>query len=253
VAGQEAQFSSKDVQDVAGLSYRQINDWDARGVLPNDREGAGSWRRFTAKELFTVIVCAELRRHFGVSLSRLNYVREIMGHEEKNFLTWAYRLMVMLGVEVWLLTDLEKTFIMDSELEFLDLMGNGFFSGESERGYLFLKVSPLVNRLVEAIPDVEPAEAHGLGYEIMRRDEGTHFTREEVFVLESLRRPEFSRVEVILNNGEIKTIKTEEKQDSSSTLRSLLSQHGYQELTIVQKNGRVVSIKQQAVHKPHEL
>jgi DNA-binding transcriptional MerR regulator len=249
MSSEYATFSAKEVLDIAGLSYRQINDWDARGTLPNERTRDGGWRRFSPRHLFIVMVIAELRRRFGVPLKRLDYVRECMTQKGANHLVAAVELMSIFGVGVWLLTDLEETFIMDSELEFLDLMGNRFFGGDSDASYLFLKVNPLVNRVLEAIPEVGPIESHGKGYEIIKQTSGTLLDRNETFVVESLRRPEVSRVEVVLKSGEIKTIRTAKKADPSDELQRLLSEHPYQKLTVVLRGGEIVSVEQESVHK----
>jgi len=247
----EPTFSAREVQDAAGLSYRQINDWDSRGALPHERRSDRSWRRFTPKELFVLMVCAEIRRKFGVPVSRLRYVREVMEREGANHLLAAAGLMLSHGLGVWLLTDLERTFIMDSELGFIDLMNMGAFGGNQENAYVFVKVNPLVNQLLEKIPSIGQLEAHGRGYEILRelRDQATPKSRAEAFVLEMIRSPDVNRVEITLGNGEIKTLKTSTNHDVTEQLVSLLEEEEYQRLTVIQKAGHIVSIEQQAVHK----
>jgi hypothetical protein len=197
------------------------------------------------------MVCAEMRKKFGVPLGRLRFVREVMEQDEANHFAAAAKLMVIFGVGVWILTDFEETFIMDSELEFVSLMELGFFGGEDEKSYAFVKVNPLVNRLLDMMQDVEPLASHGRGYKILRQidSHGRVRSREEAFVLETIRDPEFSRVEVVLDNGDIKTIRTSAKRDATEQLEELLRRHTYQKLTVVQQDGRIVSIDQQATHK----
>lgn len=247
----EISFSAGEVKDAAGLTYRQINDWDSRGALPHGRKSGRSWRRFSPKELFVLMVCAEIREKFGVPVARLRYVREVMERDGANHLLAAAGMMVTHGMGVWLLTDLERTFIMDSELGFIDLMNMGGFGGNEEAGFVFVKVNPLVNRLLEKIPSIGQLEAHGRGYEVLRelQDQATPKSRAEAFVLEMIRSPDVNRVEITLESGEIKTLKSSTNHDVTEQLLSLLEEEEYQRLTVVQKAGHIVSIEQQAVHK----
>lgn len=164
----ERAFSSSEMQQAAGLSYRQINDWDERGAIPSDREGERGWRRFSAREIFVVMVISEIHKRFGVPISRMGFIRECMLQDGANHLAVAIRLMSVVGVGVWLLTDLEETFVMDSELEFQDLMDLGYFRAEDERAYVFMSLTPLVNRFLELAGDGSTLKPHGRGYEIIR-------------------------------------------------------------------------------------
>ena len=129
-------FTAKDAKKLAGLSYRQLNDWDARGAVPAERDKEGGWRKFTAKQLFALMICNEIRRLYGTPVERLRFVRFFMMQEGADHLAAAIRLMAE-GFHVFLLTDLKETFVMDSDLEFRDYMELGYFRVEETRPYLF--------------------------------------------------------------------------------------------------------------------
>jgi hypothetical protein len=59
-------FTACDVYRTAGLSYRQLNNWDLKGVLPNSRRKEAGWRTFSYREVFAIFVCSEIRTRFGV-------------------------------------------------------------------------------------------------------------------------------------------------------------------------------------------
>ena len=111
-AARERVFSARDVQRASGLTARQLNDWDERGALPHDREGEIGWRRFSIREMFVLVVCAELRSKFGVSVERVKHVQKFMLQDGADHFAAAIRLMGVLGVALWLLTDFEGTFVM---------------------------------------------------------------------------------------------------------------------------------------------
>jgi DNA-binding transcriptional MerR regulator len=69
-------LTSKDLKTILGLTYRQINDWQTRGLLPSIQEqekglnkGAG-WKKFSFLELIPLAILGELKKN-GFSISRL--------------------------------------------------------------------------------------------------------------------------------------------------------------------------------------
>src|ERR1700742_753106 len=82
-------YTSRDVTALTGLSARQLQLWDAGGLLspaiPPERTAAGGYteRRYTPIELFELLVLADLRRR-GFSVRQLHellrILRERFGH-----------------------------------------------------------------------------------------------------------------------------------------------------------------------------
>src|SRR4051794_13242259 len=72
-------YSSREVAAMTGLTARQLQLWDAGGLLspaiPSHRTAAGGYteRRYTPIELFELLVLADLRRH-GFSISALHTI-----------------------------------------------------------------------------------------------------------------------------------------------------------------------------------
>ncbi len=247
----DREYSSSDVQDAAGLSARQQNDWDSRGLLPHEREGEEGWRRYTPREIFALMVCTEIRRQYGTPVEKLKWVQQFMLKEGANHFEAAVRIMSLLGVGVWLCTDLEETFILDSELEFTMLWQDHHFGASRERAFLFVPVNPLVNRLLACLKEPVELEAHGLGYRVMRSVESMQSARtpEEILVLDLIRKEEVDKVEVVSPGGHVETIRTTTRHDSAADILHLLNEP-YQRLTVVKKDGNVVHIEQEVPIKP---
>jgi hypothetical protein len=248
----ERLYSSRDVQDAAGLTARQQNDWDGRGALPHDREGEEGWRRFTPREVFVLAVCAEIRRRFGTPVERLRSIQSFMLEDGANHFEAAVRLFGTLGVGIWLLTDFEDTFIMDSELEFQDLWSLGMFGAENESAFVLINVTPLMHRVLGCLKEPIKLEAHGRGYEIMRNVEaiGRVRTEDEARVLEKVRSGDFVKVEIEMPNGEIKTIRTTSRPDPASNLEALLDAEPYQTITLTKQDDTIVRVVQEITTKP---
>ena len=80
-------YSSREVAAITGLTARQLQLWDAGGLLspaiPSHKTAAGGYteRRYTPVELFELLVLADLRRR-GFSIHQL---REILRVRQDRF------------------------------------------------------------------------------------------------------------------------------------------------------------------------
>jgi DNA-binding transcriptional MerR regulator len=80
-------YSSREVAAITGLTARQLQVWDAGGLLsstiPSHRTAAGGYteRRYTPIDLFELLVLAELRGH-GFTVHQLH---AIVGALEEQF------------------------------------------------------------------------------------------------------------------------------------------------------------------------
>jgi DNA-binding transcriptional MerR regulator len=76
-------YSSREVAAMSGLSARQLQIWDARGLLTPTvrphRTPAGGYteRRYTPIELFELLVLADLRRR-GFSVQQLHQILRVL-------------------------------------------------------------------------------------------------------------------------------------------------------------------------------
>lgn len=166
---EDRQFTASDLREVAGLSYRQLNDWDAKGVLPRSREKDGAWRRFTPRDVFVIMVVAEIRKRFGVPLEMLSWLKSFMLQEGADHFQAAVELIAHLGVSVFVVTDLRKTFFMEPDVEVANLLMMEYYRGNEPDQFLAIKVNPIVNRILACLKNPVYLETHGLGYELYNR------------------------------------------------------------------------------------
>src|SRR5947207_11310740 len=79
-------YGSREVAALTGLTARQLQLWDAGGLLspaiPSDKTVAGGYteRRYTPIELFELLVLADLRRR-GVSIPPLHTIVRILKNQ----------------------------------------------------------------------------------------------------------------------------------------------------------------------------
>lgn len=245
----EQDFRASDVKEVADLSYRQLHNWDSKGALPSQREAKEGWRRFTTREVFVLLVCKEIREKFGVPLESLGFVKSFMLQKEADHFRYALTMMKDYGLTVYLLTDFKETFILDNDLEFEDLFELAFFRGDDPAGYIFLKLNPLVNRLLKwrDLPELKTSNVVYDSLNVARTRERAG-SQQELEVLRLIREKAYQRILVHLKGGKIVEIDVEEDLSKDELakrekdIRELLNDKDYQTITVQRHDGRIVHI-----------
>jgi len=116
-------YSSREVAALTGLTARQLQLWDAGGLLspaiPSHRTEAGGYteRRYTPIDLFELLVLADLRRR-GFSIPQLHRIVRILKEQFGSCLFDA----TGGGSGVQLLTDGRNVYARTSHGEFFNLL-----------------------------------------------------------------------------------------------------------------------------------
>ena len=116
-------YSSREGAALTGLTARQLQLWDAGGLLspaiPSHRTAAGGYteRRYTPIELFELLVLADLRRR-GFSVPQLHTIVDVLKAEFHTGLFAA----TGGGGPVQLLTDGEEVYARTAHGEFYNLL-----------------------------------------------------------------------------------------------------------------------------------
>ncbi len=111
------QFTSNDVAALTGITLRQLQWWDERGVVVPARDGRR--RLYSPADLAEVAVICELRRK-GFSLQR---VRKVMRFLQREF---GKRLVEVAGgsTEYHLLTDGREIYVETSPQQVVNILKN---------------------------------------------------------------------------------------------------------------------------------
>ena len=248
---EERSFTAKNLEDLTDLTSRQVNDWDARGAIPHGRSGSKGWRKYSVREIFALVVCAELRRQFGIPVEKLKYITGEMLKEGMDDFGTATQWMALLGVDVWLVTDFSGLFMIDTELELIDVMENGGFRGAGTKGLIWLRLNDLVNRILSNLPDPISLPTHGKGYELInevRKQFGASNAR-EFRLLSDIRSGDYESIEVISKDGEVSRIITKQRHETGANIAALLESKDFQSVMITKTNGSVVSVVQEVSEK----
>lgn len=111
------EFTSRQVVEMTGISARQLQWWDERGVVVPAREGHR--RVYSMQDLMDVAVICELRRK-GFSLQRVRAVMRFLNREFGKRLAQT----VSASSDLHLLTDGDSIYLETSPAQIVDILKN---------------------------------------------------------------------------------------------------------------------------------
>lgn len=113
----DQQFTSAQVVRLTGITPRQLQWWDERGIVVPRREGRR--RLYTADDITEIAVICALRRK-GFPLQRVRVIMKFLQKELGRRLAEA----VSNGSEYHLLTDGKRIYLENSQREVIDILKN---------------------------------------------------------------------------------------------------------------------------------
>jgi DNA-binding transcriptional MerR regulator len=70
--GSERNYKASDALKLAGMTYRQLQDWENRaGVMTSQRATQDGWRKFSGEEILGLCICNRLRQLFSLPLDKV--------------------------------------------------------------------------------------------------------------------------------------------------------------------------------------
>jgi|GEM_PF-1093057 len=242
---EQPSFKASDVKEASGLSYRQLNDWEERGALPETEDRGSKWRKYSPRELFMIMVLAELKKQYNTPIEKLIFVKDFMTQEGANHLAAMVEKFYFLGSSQWLITDFEETFIMDTEFEVKDMFALGYFHTDEPKAYTLMNITPLVQKFMKAVSK-EEAKLTSFQFEVEAEFRKNQFVKNEseAELLKKIRNSDITKVEIAMADGSIKTIKVSQKRDLNSLLKDLIKEHPFQQVSYFTRDGKIADIEQ---------
>lgn len=191
-------FTASDVRNEGGITYRQLNDWDSKGAVPSQRGRSSGWRKFDPKQFFVILVCAEIRKQFGVPIEKLAWLQKFMLQDGADHFSAAVEMM-RLGLAVLIFTDLSQRFEMNSDLAISELLNEGYCRYCEPQSYVFLFVNPLVNKILAALKNPIRLEISNKTYVELGHIQAATKVRDtaELAVLQAMRDPNSYKITVV--------------------------------------------------------
>jgi len=135
--------AAKGAKQISGVTYRQINEWDSKGVLPcRKREKKNNWRQFTGSDVIILSIISALR-DMGIPMFKLKKLHDWINQEKT--LKFILKYIYQFNSHVYLVTDLEDYYILpdeDVEIHVLAL---------SNKPMLILRLNPIIETVCNAL------------------------------------------------------------------------------------------------------
>lgn len=230
------------------LTYRQINNLAAVGILSTAQEKEGGWRKFSFAELVFLDVVHELR-HLGFKTEQLHSLQEAFFTAEKTKTVPSINIpesegyafiaigMTMTAIQIVLTVD------ADGSVAFYDSLNFSMF-GNRDRAFAYINLNKVVNDILKKLGhkgfDYETLLELFIGGQLSKDD----LDEKERALFEAIRGDEYETVEVVQENGKIKMFRGtrhERGNFSPQELMAALQEKSYQTLTVHMQNGNAIS------------
>src|SRR5712691_9228396 len=243
VDADDSSFTAGDVKHAAGLSYRQLNDWDSKGALPNSREQEAGWRKFSIRDLFVLLVCSEVRKRYGMPLERLVWLKSFMLQEKSDHFQAAARMMQH-GLAVFIFTDLEQSFEMNADFAIADMLELGYCRYDHPHAYIFICVNPIVNKILTALKKPVRLEISDKVYKARWAADAKFRVQDdaELAVLDAMRDNHVKRFSVTKKWDKEILLEIEQELPEGADLNTAVSSHDFHTVTIKRHGGKNVRI-----------
>jgi DNA-binding transcriptional MerR regulator len=224
-AADERPIRAKDLKSAAGMSYRQLNEWEAKGALPSQRDTA-AWRRYTVTDAFVIAITKTVRDAFGTSLDSLSWLTRSLRDLPNDPLRWAVAKMRDHHMSLFLRTDLKSYVWLGTDIDLGDEFEAGAGRSEDIAPTILLQLNPIVNRVLRLTTTPDPLPITDEFYaeiEATRRMEVAQ-TLEEIHVLFLLRLKDVKSIKVIKKRDEIEAAEVEyqiQAQDQGATSQTV--------------------------------
>lgn len=242
----EPGYKASDVYAVCGLSYRQLNDWEERGALPESKDRGAKWRKYSLHDLFVIMVLVELKKQFNTPIEKLKFVKSHLTRQGDSRLNALLFQVAGNGISQWLLTDFDQAFVLDSEFEIQEMFDRAYFHSDKQAAYVLLNVTPIIQKIGKVLVEKDIAFPNTLHNALQERKE------REAEVLKHVRNNAIKKVEIMINDGSIKTVRVTQKRSINSIHEELKKEHDFQKITYYTQDGKIVEVDQVITFKKKE-
>jgi len=226
------------------LTYRQVNSLDANQLLTNDRNEKQGWRKFSFKELVYILIVHELKK-FGLKHKQLKELWEAFFKEHSRGIHGVNKCVgeIAIGcvfgqVEMTLRVSSEGRIMIYDPTHLLLFPNIG-------RAEITMDLNTTVNSLLKKMGKEPIPIRWSVANEVL--DSATISTKENE-VLKIIRNSLYSAITIKKKDGESYTVYAERINSNNSDTKvedliKMLKAKDFQDINIVQRNGKIVNYK----------
>jgi DNA-binding transcriptional MerR regulator len=244
---------------VEGLTYRKVNDWDAKDLISGSREDKkAGWRKFSISDVVKLKIISDLRK-IGFSTEKIKSVIDkicndyVTGYganrkvkSRKRFLQLEYNILdCACGNKILLLVDEDEGVCFLPEWA---VMQSHFYFDDASSPILMLPFFSYVQYIFTALKKDIRIEADPTVRQLF---EQAH-TEKERRILEIIKNNDYEEIKITKPNGDKFTVKAKVRQRGSFSekdIKEAIKRKDYQNVTVTKVGGQITAIVREETFK----
>ncbi|MFS8159841.1 MAG: MerR family transcriptional regulator [Candidatus Roizmanbacteria bacterium] len=215
-------------------TYRVIGSWVEYGLLDDSQDGS-KWKKFSLLDLLWIKIIDRLR-DFGYPIRSIEKVMRSLFYAPNN------RLLYKLDFALWQVSTFKKDIALIVSVDGETFLGetaeiDSLRDEDGIKDYIQIDFSAIVKELTTKPLDNQINKSL------------SELPINEIELLDIINSNKYSHIEITLRSGRIEVIKASENIDVNEKVVNLLRDGTFQDITIKQTNGKVVSVKRTTTKK----
>ena len=213
-------------------TYRLINHWESKGLLPKVRKNTKEWRKFSMVDLVWLGTIRALRE-YGYPLKKIKsgfdqmneWYSELSNSSDMHIVEHYITRFIVLGLGFYCIA------FSDGVIDFID--DEEYFVNEwiaSKVDHIKISGAPIFNKFFPG-DDIK-----------VKPSLWVNLTDEEYKVIGAIRNPDIKEILIKGRNGKVEILERTQILDPKSRLGDVLREDDYQELKIKRAKGEVVKL-----------
>lgn len=217
------------ILSLSRASHRQMNSWDKYGLLNFKREGTEK-RKYSFMDILWLNILFELR-NFGYPIDKLRTLKKYL---EKGRPKVRASMPILEFCILSVIKQKEKMLLLifaDGKALVIPYEEFKNYSNESRfQNHIYIEINELVQSM---LPKIDLSPHVSLEQQV---------TDKEKQLLDFVRTGKYESIEITFKNNKIEKLEGVERLNASTRMQTILRKNQYQEIKLIQKGGKIVSI-----------
>lgn len=265
--------------------YRSINHWESEGLIANNREEGQRWRRFSFVDLVWINMVDQMR-NLGIKLETVRRIKEMV--LEPTMISEVWDMIIKMGDVKDIADPTRNPEEYEAYNALMQKVVLGPEEGEVQESFTFLQLL-IANAITKRCPIrilvfpkgdflwieeheefvIPPEFKEKMSYEPFisvsvtgilkeflvsdlapeRIDSLNLLNENEAFLLKAVHSGEYDAIKVNFKNKKLDSLELTKSQETTKKIVDVLAEAEYQDISIVQHQGRTTRIENTAKHQ----
>jgi len=231
------------IGDISEVTYRQINDWDEKGLMPINRIGSKKgWRTFSVVDLLALKTIRDLKKH---NLPNI-HIKQVVDYVLNHTMELELNLLCKDDEKFYLLVcDCNKTMLVQGKNNILDIF---LEYGKKHEPILII---PVGNYFTDCF------KQYLLKQTTITKDSkldplaNIPYDLKAEMILDIIQNKDYTEILISKKDKDyiIKSTKIENNKLTEDEIFNLIKEKDFQDVEIKRRNGNIIALKMEEMHK----